>query len=245
MKTIITIPCYNETNRLPVSKFRKFLQAGNNISFIFVNDGSKDNTLSVIEHLADSCGNKVKVLDFMHNKGKAEAVRQGIKSSFSNEPDIVGFWDADLATPLSAIFDFLKVYEKLPKIKWIFGARVKLLGRKIIRNEIRHYTGRVFATATSIILNLPIYDSQCGAKLFKNDNLLQEIFHEPFKSKWIFDVELIARLKKLSLDQELARKIIYEYPLYEWTDISGSKLKITDFFSAPKDLLNIWLYLNR
>ncbi len=242
MLTVVTIPCYNESKRLKISKFQEFIESHDNINFIFVNDGSRDNTLSEVERLRDQYQERIKVIDFKKNKGKAEAVRQGILLSLESNPDIVGFWDADLATPLSEILNLLSVYEQRPEMKWVFGARVKLLGRQIKRNEIRHYFGRVFATFASIILKLPVYDTQCGAKLFRNDSLLKQLLQDKFKSKWIFDVEIIARLIRAS-GFDAPRDIIFEYPLHKWENVPDSKLKYSDFIIAAHDLFRIWLYL--
>lgn len=242
--TIIVVPCYNESNRLPIDDFCNFIEKTEKIDFVFVNDGSTDGTLSVLEEIQKRYPHRAKVLNLLENFGKAEAVRQGIKFSIENQPDIVGFWDADLATPLPAILDFLNIYNERPQIKWIFGARVRLSGRQIERKEIRHYFGRIFATFTSILLSFPIYDSQCGAKLFKLDSQFIQIINKKFVSRWIFDVELIARLIKISSDNELPKRVIYEFPLHKWADISGSKLKLKDFFKAALDFFKIWRYLH-
>jgi len=244
MHTIIVVPCYNEIERLPVHSFLEFIEKNEKIYFLFVNDGSTDNTGSLLNEMHNRYPDAIKVLNLAKNQGKAKAVREGFKFCFSLKPKIIGFWDADLATPLTAINEFLKIYDEFPEVNWVFGSRVKLLGRKIDRNEIRHYLGRFFATITSRVLDLPIYDTQCGAKLFKFDKLLVDIFSENFTSRWIFDVELIARLQALSSNNNLPKKIIYEYPLNEWTDISGSKLKLSDFFIAIYDLYNIRKYLH-
>ena len=122
------------------------------------------------------------------------------------------------------------------------GARVQLLGRSISRRASRHYIGRVFATFASIILRLPVYDTQCGAKLFRNSPLLQQIFAEPFKTRWVFDVEILARYLSMvdtNLQQILSERII-EYPLESWTDVSGTKVRIKDYVGSGLNLVRIW-----
>jgi len=146
---------------------------------------------------------------------------------------------------LTEIYRFVSVFSANPKIKWVFGSRVKLLGRQIERNELRHYMGRVFATFVSRVLDLPIYDSQCGSKMFRASAELQNVISEKFKSKWIFDVELIARLTKnlQKTGQCSPHTIIYEIPLDTWIDIKGSKIKMIDFFHATIDLFQIWRFM--
>ena len=132
----------------------------------------------------------------------------------------------DLATPLSAIDDLLSVIANRVEIDMIFGLRVKLLGREIERRPVRHYLGRVFATFASLVLGLPVYETQCGAKLFGSTPELEEILREPFCSRWIFDVEIIARFVQLNGSApERVRDRIYEFPLYAWRDVPGSEVK--------------------
>jgi glycosyltransferase involved in cell wall biosynthesis len=240
MNATIVIPCYNEEKRLPVQEFARFMQQHNGVRLLFVNDGSKDNTLAVLRKLA--AGSRHQVLDLQPNGGKAEAVRKGMLAAMEVEgTEVVGFWDADLATPLPAILDLLGVLEARPKLQWIFGARVKLLGRAIRRKPARHYLGRVFATAASMVLQLPVYDTQCGAKLFRVTPELREVLGERLQSKWIFDVELISRFLRLpSVRKEDPEELIYEYPLHAWEDVAGSKLRPKDFLKAAMDLIYIW-----
>jgi hypothetical protein len=67
------------------------------------------------------------------------------------------------------------------------------------------------------------------------------LFQQPFLSRWIFDVEIFARLIQASKGKDLprAKDIIYEFPLTEWRDIPGSKLKIDDFVRAGWELFKI------
>jgi hypothetical protein len=118
-----------------------------------------------------------------------------------------------------------------------FGARVQLLGREIHRQAFRHYIGRLFATAASLTVRLPIYDTQCGAKLFRVSPAIQELFAEPFLGRWTFDGEIIARLMQQCTDESpRPSDLMYELPLDEWRDIEGSKVHAIDFFLSLIEL---------
>jgi dolichyl-phosphate beta-glucosyltransferase len=244
----IIIPCYNEKDRLDVAGFRDFTSSSHHITFLFVNDGSTDGTLRLLESLQASDPTKFSVLSLQPNQGKGEAVRRGILTALDSRLDYVGFWDADLATPLYAISEFLDLAESRPNLEIIIGARVKLLGRKIERHTARHYIGRVFATAVSTLLGMAVYDTQCGAKLFRASAAIHRLFQQPFSSRWIFDVEILARLVRARRGTQLPQpeQVIYEVPLFEWRDVPGSKLGYSDFMRAAWELAGIYnRYLRR
>jgi glycosyltransferase involved in cell wall biosynthesis len=237
--TAIVVPCYNERARLRVADFERFYESST-VAFVFVDDGSADGTIDLLESLRRGREDRIHTLRSAKNQGKAEAVRYGMQHAITRSYHYAGFWDADLATPLSAIPDFCDVLERRPEVDLVFGSRVKLLGRKIDRRPARHYAGRVFATVVSALLRLPIYDTQCGAKLFRMRPCVRELFEQPFSSRWVFDVELIARYMRALGPAEAATEKIYELPLYEWADVQGSRLRTSDFGLAMWDVGHIW-----
>jgi dolichyl-phosphate beta-glucosyltransferase len=246
--TSIVVPCYNEERRLASDRFREFVQTNPSTAFVFVNDGSTDRTLDLIQRLESENPRQFSVINQQPNQGKAEAVRVGMLAAFVNTSEYAGYWDADLATPLDEIPRFVQLLEERPEVEMVFGSRVKLLGRSIERNPFRHYLGRIFATAASVALALPIYDTQCGAKLFRRSPQVEALFAEPFKTGWIFDVEIVARLIRARRGTTLpaVERVIYELPLNYWRDVAGSQVKPRDFFKALIEIINVyWHYLRR
>ena len=246
-RCVVVVPCYNEARRLQLLRFSQFLEQDSETNFLFVNDGSRDDTLQVLEQLRTKHPDRVLILDKQPNGGKAEAVRSGMLKAISlGYAAYTGFWDADLATPLGVISQLLARLDRQPQLEMIFGARVRLLGHHIHRKMVRHYLGRCFATGVSIALGLPIYDTQCGAKLFRITPDLESILHTPFLSRWIFDVEIIARFLALhNQDADFAANAIYENPVPRWEDVAGSKVKPTDFLVAFFELMRIRLTYHR
>ena len=242
---MIVVPCYNEGLRLPAAQFRQFLSESQ-VRFVFVDDGSEDNTIELLASLREGNADRVTVLRSETNQGKAEAVRMGVNFALDQGVEYFGFWDGDLATPLDAISQFLEVFHSRPTVDMVFGSRVKLLGRKVERRAARHYLGRMFATVVSVMLRLPVYDTQCGAKIFRVGSGTRNLYAEPFLSRWVFDVEVLARYIVQIGSPQLAAQRIYEYPLHTWEDIAGSKVKVRDFFIALYDLGKIYRkYLRR
>jgi dolichyl-phosphate beta-glucosyltransferase len=240
-ETVLVIPCYNEAHRLPRETFRRFAYARTDVALLFVDDGSRDDTLDQLQRLAEQ-QDRVSVLALPKNAGKAEAVRQGCLAAFAAQPRYIGYWDADLATPLAAVDDFRAVLNRRPKVEIIFGARVKLLGTSIQRSAVRHYLGRVFATAASLALGLGVYDTQCGAKLFRASEVMSLVLRQPFLTRWLFDIEILARLIREARAARLSsiEELVSELPLTQWREVPGSKVKASDFPRAFLELIRIY-----
>ncbi len=235
----VVVPCYNEAIRFPYEEFIDFLNRKSPQYFIcLVNDGSSDETYPMLQKLANNYPDYVSVLNFQKNSGKAEAVRKAlIHCSANTQFDYIAYLDADLATSFEELIVIFNEVTSKPDILLGMGARWQHLGANIQRDPSRHYFGRFFATMASLILKLPVYDTQCGAKIIKSD-IIPEVFAKEFISKWIFDVEVIGRvIKKVGLER--ARKSIIEVPLRTWTEKGDSKITFRDLTRIPYDLFKI------
>lgn len=234
----IIIPCYNEAERLPANAFLAYQQTHPDVSFCFVNDGSRDRTADVLAQLQRQNPVQIDVLNLTQNQGKAGAVRAGMLHAVQQGHTYLGYFDADLATPLAAIDDLRLVLDKHPDCVFVMGSRIKHLGVTIKRDAFRHYTGRVIATIISLILRLPTYDTQCGAKLLRH-NVVGIVFRDAFISPWLFDVELLARLIGHFGRPNLPGKLL-ESPLQEWIEQDDSRISPTYMFRMWTELYRIY-----
>jgi len=238
----IVIPCYNEEKGLIIEKYSRFIEENPAILICFVNDGSTDNTLEIIEGLKKGFPNQVVVLNLPKNVGKAEAIRNGMHFCNENHPfDYIAYLDADLATSLEECLEMTSYLNN--KITFVFGSRIKRIGAVIERSYFRFVVGRIIATSISSILKLEVYDTQCGCKVFSKE-LAEEVFKKSFVSKWLFDVEIFDRIIKFYGRAKVLKKMM-EVPLLKWIDAGDSKVKTTYFFKLWVDLYQINKIVNR
>lgn len=234
-RVCLIVPCFNEALRLDPGRFAEFAaSAAVDVQFVFVDDGSTDGTADLL------CGHgsdRFTVIRLERNGGKAEAVRQGILRAvglpFYGHLDWIGFWDADLSTPLEELPRFLG----FPAFcgvgaDAVIGSRVVRLGSRVRRNALRHVFGRAFVTVASLLLEVKAYDSQCGAKIFR-PAAAARAFAEPFVTRWIFDLEVLIRL---------GDAVVLECPVMAWADVGGSKLRLLpNIWRTARDLVRLRL----
>lgn len=234
--TCIVIPCYNEEKGISNSEYSNFLDNNPDAFICFVNDGSTDNTLETLHVLKVKHNAQIQILSLEKNSGKAEAVRTGINYCNQNyQHQFIGYLDADLATTLEE-FIGLRIHLQ-DEIIFSFGSRIRKIGSTIERENSRFLIGRVVATFISNILDIKVYDTQCGSKLFTRE-ISEELFQKEFISRWLFDVEIFYRMIHL-FGKENAVKKMQEIPLKLWVEKGDSKVKITYGFKLWFDLFEI------
>lgn len=232
----IVIPCYEEAKRIKINRYRSFLKRNDNVLLCLVNDGSADNTLEVLKELKKKHPTQILVIDMPQNQGKAEAVRTGfLKCLKKYTLKRIAYLDADLSTSLE---ECLSISKKTSSTTYFaFGSRIAKLDTNIVRKSYRFFIGRGIATLISRQLDLKVYDTQCGCKVF-DTSLAKVLFKEKFISRWLFDVELFHRLIAI-YGKDQIKHIGKEVPLQSWCDNDDSKVPLTYFFKLWVDLRNI------
>lgn len=242
MKKGIVIPCYNEEERLKLSEFQNFIDQEDNYILCFVNDGSKDGTLRVLEEFKMGQEDRVMVYNMPKNGGKAAAVRAGVKCLLeATDVAHIGFVDADLATGFN---DYQRLVSKLENsdLKIVIGSRKIDEEAEVKRTVFRQLASYVFGKFIYSIIGLDIKDTQCGAKIFDR-TIAQNVFNTPFQSKWLFDVEILIRIRNY-FGKKRAMNYIKEIGLTQWEEIEGSKITLKDSLSFPLQLIQIGMEYN-
>ncbi len=229
------VPCYNEASRWNFD-YWKTLFSIPRIFWLFVNDGSTDKTGDILNKYADL--KNVEILTLHKNVGKSAAVRSGANYIFEHhlEGKYIGFLDADGAFSPVDINRFTNedLLVKLNELDAIWSSRVKLAGRLIDRNPVRHFLARIISALLSLrFKNMP-YDTQSGLKLFTKSSTLLKIFSKEFNTRWLFELEILGRWEQIA-----GQKInIWEEPVMGWKDVSGSKIRFKEliriFFEITK-----------
>jgi glycosyltransferase involved in cell wall biosynthesis len=235
----VVVPCFNEADRLDLDRFDALVTAPG-ARVLAVDDGSTDRTGAILADLVARAPDRFQVLSLSPNRGKGEAVRQGMRAALDAGAAVVAYCDADFSTPPDEVARLVATLDLDAEVEVVLGSRIALMGSHIERSAVRHYTGRLFATASSLVLGVPVYDTQCGAKAFRATDALHEALAVPFSSRWAFDVELLGRL----LHARGSERFV-EMPLRHWHEAGGSKLTAAASLRTLAELVRIRRNLRR
>jgi glycosyltransferase involved in cell wall biosynthesis len=241
----VVVPCFNEAQRLDPAHLDKLIESAD-VRILAVDDGSTDTTAALLDNLAGDDPDRISVLALGTNRGKGEAVRLGLLDAIAGGAELVAYCDADFATPPGEVARLVAALRSDAGVDAVLGSRVAMMGCDIKRSAFRHYAGRLFATAGSLVLGVPVYDTQCGAKAFRVTNRLSQALATPFASRWAFDIELLGRLlqpRRAAATEATGRFI--ELPLRHWSDPGGSKMTARAGLRAGVDLVRISRALRR
>jgi len=193
----VIIPIFNEENdvsEMLKNLTRKLDESDLNYEIILVNDGSIDNTFSVLKQLEGNYSN-TKIISYDENKGKGYAVRSGVLKS---EGKIVMYIDGDLDIFPDIIPEYI---EQLKNYDIVIGS--KRVSNADIRNSIsRKILSKAFSIIVKTGMNLKIKDTQVGLKI-GDGKQMRKIFKIMSINGFAFDVELltIATLLKLKIKE--------------------------------------------
>lgn len=211
----LIIPIYNEESCL--NKNFEIIKAyldtlKKDYEIILVNDGSTDNTASIIEEIVRDT-QRVRFLNSLLNKGKGHAVKSGVLDATGK---YIVSTDADLAVPVHFISTCLKRLER--SIPMVIGSRhLPQSSLRVREHLVRQFLGEVFRRLTQLGLGLRVSDITCGLKGFEKMAAF-DIFSRSRIERWGYDAEIIFLAQKLGYDIE-------EIPV-DWYHSFDSKVKV-------------------
>lgn len=238
-RVLMVVPCYNEERRFPSLYWGELIDASANVSWLFVDDGSRDDTFNVISKLSEKTN--VELVKTHSNLGKGNAIRFGFHKGLLLNKDFkyFGYLDSDGAFSINDVLDLIATAENdlvarsIGSWDLLISSRVALSGRDINRKKHRHYIGRIIATLlTSHWKNSP-YDTQSGLKIFRGSEAFRASLENQFNTKWFFDIELMTRIGF----ENQGNLLIWEVPVSYWKDVEGSKLNSRSFFGVARELV--------
>lgn len=216
----VIVPCYNEEERFQKGfnhYFSYLTKQKYPWELVFVNDGSKDDTLKLLQSSAIEKSN-IKVVSYNKNHGKGYAIIQGIKVA---KGEIILFTDIDHSVPIETIESFYQYFEKGYKV--VIGSR-RIKGANILvhQHPLREFLGRCFTLLVKLLVDWKIKDATCGFKAFEN-SVAQKIFEKITIYDWAFDAEILFLCTKYRIK-------VAQAPV-NWSDVRGTKV------SLKKDIL--------
>ncbi len=213
---LLLIPAYNEESRIaPVlENYAVYFREHHPYRFnlIVVLNGCTDNTLSVVE-AASKKFPEIHYTNIPEPIGKGGALIEGLK--LAPEADLVGYVDADGATPPAA---FDELITQCATADCVIGSR--WMAGSVLRQEQtfrRQFASRVFHAIVQSLFWMNIRDTQCGAKVLRKE-AVEMIHNQLTVADMAFDINLLYALKRSGFT-------VREVPT-EWTDQVGSKVQI-------------------
>ncbi|HET9075949.1 MAG TPA: glycosyltransferase [Acidimicrobiales bacterium] len=231
MRLDIVIPAHNEQHRIDrtLAQFRSRI-ADPDVRFMVAMDRCTDATPAIVD---DHARRDRRVVPIRYPKlGKGGVIMETLRRC---DADLVGFVDADCATPPA---EFLNLVEAVRRADadMAIGSRwhrsAVLPGRRPLARRLE---SRVFAGLVRTLFGLPYRDTQCGAKVFRRQ-VTEAVLPLMSSRDFLFDVELLIAARSMGFD-------VLEVPTV-WVDRPGSRLSAgRDGRRMAMSLLRLWMHM--
>ncbi|PIS42879.1 MAG: hypothetical protein COT24_01205 [Candidatus Kerfeldbacteria bacterium CG08_land_8_20_14_0_20_40_16] len=220
----LVIPVYNEEKRIRKSLAEILPYLNHTLpdyEIIFVDDGSTDQTLPILEQYQNE---HFQIIKNDRNYGKGYSVKQGmLKARFT----VVLFSDADFSTPIE---DLEKLLPYLKEYDIVIGSRgMKESQVSVHQPFYKEWLGKLGNKFIQLLIVPGIKDTQCGFKMFKKETLI--IFRKQTIERWGFDFEILMLAKRMGFK-------IKEVPV-KWRNDFRSKVRFFDYLKTLGELLKI------
>lgn len=233
----LVIPCYFESGRIGafLEELCELSGSAGGVSILIVDDGSGPEEQEKMRSLAEAVSRRHPHLRpplmLPANIGKGGAVHAGWRLHQGEE--WLGFVDADGASPASETMRLIALARQSPSGQEhaLFASRTQMLGHRIERHWHRAVIGRIHSAIVSLLLGIPVHDSQCGLKLVPR-NAYARVAPLLEVEDFGFDIELLAALVDSGCEVE-------EVPI-NWHEVSGGKLRLfRDAWKMFGDILKV------
>lgn len=237
LNVAVVIPVYNELNRFDLTNLDRLIQSKNiyKVKIYLVDDASIDGLFFKIKNYVKFNDLNVEIIEFKVNKGKAEALRQGFLHATQENFEILLMADADFSTPVSEVLNLADLLRTTSN-EIILGSRKRTSNNKIHSVRSRFLAGRLFAIQVRLLFGIKIYDTQCGFKAFRNTLEFRESISYPFRDRWLFDLELMLRIRA---QNQTKVHTWLEHPLTSWVEAPESKVTFKQKISAVISLYRL------
>jgi dolichyl-phosphate beta-glucosyltransferase len=231
MRVCIVIPFYNESKRLGDLSYLESLELCGNIDFLYVDDGSTDDTLY---KLSSKFPNK-KIITYEKNRGKGGAIREGLLYSIDKGYDVVGYLDSDGAFTSFDVERIARIakdiFTEKDNTNMVIASRIKTgsnnIERTMIRSIASYFVKKNLIWSLRNVKKIPT-DTQSGFKLIRVTDSLNSFLLKDFKTKWFFDVEIMIGMGYFGF--------IDEVTLDSWRDVKKSNLGVGSLKSVLAEL---------
>ena len=243
MKISLVIPCYNEEESLPIfyDELKRVSSEMENYEFemLFIDDGSKDKTLSILQDFAKD-DERVKYIAFSRNFGKEAAMYAGFCNSTG---DYTAVMDADMQDPPSLLPEMVKILES--------GEYDSVATRRVTRKgepKVRSFFARMFYKIMNKVSDTDVVDGARDFRLMKREmvDAIVDMCESNRFSKGIFgwvgfktywmpyeNVERVAGKTKWSFWK------LFKYSINGITNFSSTPLKISSFMGILFTLISL------